>query len=211
MAKFTVYFKDKIIESHIFDSGVVHVGRDETNDLSIDNPAIAPAHAVITVKDDHCVIKKLNDDFPVIVNGEDNKDSLLQDNDKITIGKHTIIFNTTESIAPATNNNNADKDVQSLNGKLENKLKIPDANLQVLEGQHIGRVLPLKKPMTRFGSSSSGIVVIAKRKDGYHVSSLEEKNQITINREALEDKTIKLKDNDILIIDNISMQFFLDK
>ena len=33
MAKFTVYFKDKVIQSHIFESGVVRIGQDETNDL----------------------------------------------------------------------------------------------------------------------------------------------------------------------------------
>ncbi len=209
MAKFTVYFKGKAIQSKIFDSGVIHIGRDETNDLVIDNLAIAPAHAVVIIKEDSCIIKPLNDEFPLVVNDEKSKESLLKNNDKIEIGKHTIVFNTTESIAP-NHNNTFNKDVISLNSKLEEEVHIPDANLQVMDGQHIGRVLPLKKSMTRFGNSGSGIVIITRRKDGYFISSLESNSNITVNKEPLADKTINLSNNDILVIDNTSMQFFFE-
>ncbi|MCK5191278.1 MAG: FHA domain-containing protein [Methylococcales bacterium] len=209
MAKFTVYFKGKAIQSKIFDSGVIHIGRDETNDLVIDNLAIAPAHAVVIIKEDSCIIKPLNDEFPLVVNDEKSKESLLKNNDKIEIGKHTIVFNTTESIAP-NHNNTFNKDVISLNSKLEEEVHIPDANLQVMDGQHIGRVLPLKKSMTRFGNSGSGIIIITRRKDGYFISSLESNSNITVNKEPLADKTINLSNNDILVIDNTSMQFFFE-
>ena len=209
MAKFTVYFKDKAIQSKIFDSGVIHIGRDETNDLVIDNLAIAPAHAVVIIKENNCVIKPLNDDFPLVVNGEKSKESLLQNNDKIEIGKHTIVFNITESIAP-NHNKTFNKDVISLNTKLEGEVHIPDANLQVMDGQHIGRVLPLKKSMTRFGNSGSGVVIITRRKDGYFISSLEGDSNITINNELLADKTINLSNNDVLVIDKTSLQFFFE-
>ena len=70
MAKFTVYFKDKAIQSKIFDSGVIHIGRDETNDIVIDNLAVATVHAVVIIKEDSCIIKQLNDDFPLFINNE---------------------------------------------------------------------------------------------------------------------------------------------
>ena len=116
---------------------------------------------------------------------------------------------TTESIAP-NHNNTFNKDVISLNSKLEEEVHIPDANLQVMDGQHIGRVLPLKKSMTRFGNSGSGIIIITRRKDGYFISSLESNSNITVNKEPLADKTINLSNNDILVIDNTSMQFFFE-
>jgi len=210
MAKFTIYFKDKAIQSYIYDTGVVHIGRDDTNDLVIDNLTVAPAHAVVIVKQSGCVIKQLNNDHPLVVNHEKTKEAVLQNNDTISVGKHTIIYSTTESIAPAQTNNSANKDVDFLNVKLESKVKIPDANLQVLDGQHIGRILPLKKSMTRFGHAGSGVIVISKRKDGYHISSLESDVNITVNQQPLADKTIHLNTNDIIIIDNISMQFYLE-
>jgi len=210
MAKFTVYFKDKVIQSHIFDLGVVHIGRDETNDLAIDNLTVAPIHAVVIVKEDSCVIKQLNDEFPLFINNEQSKETLLQNNDKISIGKHTVVFNTTESVIPVTNSNAANKDVESLNIKLEEKLKVPDANLQVMDGQHIGRVLPLKKSMTRFGHSGSGVGVIARRKDGYFISSLEGDSKILVNQTPVGDNTVNLNNNDIVVIDDVSMQFFFE-
>ncbi len=210
MAKFTVYFKDKVIQSQIFDSGVVRIGRDETNDLTIDNLTVAPAHAVVIVKKNSSVIKQLNDEFPVFINNEQSKETLLQNNDIISVGKHTIIYNTTESVTPVKNTNTASKDVESLNTKLEERIKIPDANLQVMDGQHIGRVLPLKKSMTRFGHNGTDVGVISRRKDGYFISSLEGDSKITVNQTLLGNKTINLNNNDVVVIDNISMQFFFE-
>jgi len=210
MAKFTVYFKGKVIQSHIFEPGVIHIGRDESNDLAIDNLTVAPAHAVVIIKENSCVIKQLNNEFPLLINNEKSKEAVLRDNDTISVGKHTIVFSTTESVSPVTNSNSASKDVESLNIKLEEKINVPDANLQVMDGQHIGRVLPLKKPMTRFGHSGAGIGVIARRKDGYFISSLEGDTNITVNQTPLGNKTVNLNNNDVVVIDNISMQFFFE-
>lgn len=212
MAKFTVYFKDKVIKSHLFDSGIIRIGRDETNDLTIDNLAVAPAHAVVIVKEDSYIVKQLNDEFPLIINNEKNKEAVLQNTDEITLGKHKLIFNTTETVISTQQNiSPADKDIKSLNGKLEESVQLPDANLQVMDGPHIGRMLPLKKSMTRLGHSGSGIVVISKRKDGYYISILEGNSDITVNQKALTDKTMILKNDDIVIVENVSMQFFLEK
>jgi pSer/pThr/pTyr-binding forkhead associated (FHA) protein len=207
MAKFTVFFKDKVTQSQLFDSGIIRFGRDETNDLIIDNLAVAPAHAVVIIKEDSCNIKQLNDEFPLIVNNEKHKNMLLVNGDTITIGKHTVVYNETELIVSALEDN---IDVNNLNKNLEDNIKAPDANLQVLDGPHIGRVLPLKKSMTRIGQSSSGIAVISRRKDGYFISSLEGDPNIIINKEPLAEKTINLKTNDMVIIDDVAMQFFID-
>lgn len=50
MAKFTVYFKDKPIHSGIYEAGVVHIGRDDSNELIVDSLAVAPIHAVVVIK-----------------------------------------------------------------------------------------------------------------------------------------------------------------
>jgi pSer/pThr/pTyr-binding forkhead associated (FHA) protein len=210
MAKFTAYFNDKAIQSKIFDSGIVHIGRDETNDFIIDNLVVAPAHAVVIMKENNCIIKQLNDEFPLIINGIKTKETILQNKDRISIGKHILIFSATETIPAAFNNNETNQDIASLNNKLEDKVQIPDANLQVMDGQHIGRILPLKKSMTRIGQSGSGIAIISRRKDGYFISTLEGNANISINQKSLGEQTMPLTNNDIVNIDNVSMQFFLE-
>ena len=210
MAKLTVFFKDKAIHSGLFEQGTVHIGRDETNDLTIDSLAIAPAHAVIIIRDDDCTIKQLNDEFPLIINGEKIKACNLNNNDMISMGKHDIIFNTAEFVESPAFNSLIDEDVKSLNQEIDGELHIPVANLQIMTGSNIGKILQLKKSMTRLGHDGNGVVAISKRKEGYFVSVLENSGTITVNNEPLNDKSLKLNTNDVLVIDNISLQFFLN-
>ncbi len=209
MAKFTVYFKDKPIRFSIFETGIVHIGRDETNDVAVDSLAIAPAHAAVILQNNSSIIKQLNNDFPLIINGEKYKEYPLKNGDTITIGKHRIVFSSTEKILdnkpilpePAP---------ESLSNALSKDGLLPDANLQVMGGKHIGRLVPLKKTMTRLGRDGSGIIIITKRKEGYYLSMLEHNDNIKINNQALAEQTRLLKNNDVILIDNIPMQFFMD-
>lgn len=212
MAKFTVYFKDKVIQSHLFDSGVIHIGRDETNDISIDNLAIAPAHAVVIIKENSCVIKQLNNEFPLIVNNEKIKETLLQNNDLISLAKHIILFNSEQSNSSFHISNSiesSNKDLEQLKTKLEDKTNTLKGNFQIMDGPHIGRTLALKKSITRFGQKGSDVVIVTKRKDGFYISTLEASSKITVNQSLLADKSIILNNNDIIVIGNLSMQFFL--
>ena len=211
MAKLTVFFKGKAIHSNLFENGIVHIGRDKTNDLTIDSLAVAPAHAVMIIRDDDYTIKQLNDNFPLMVNGEPTKECNLDNNDTISMGKHDIIFNTTKSVdIPPQSANLINKDLESLNQEIDNVSHLPAANLQIMNGYNIGKILHLKKAMTRLGRIGSGVIVISKRKEGYFVSALENINTITINNEPLNDQSLKLNNNDILVIDNTSLQFFLN-
>ena len=214
MAKFTVYFKDKAIHSGIFDSGIVHIGRDETSDLVVDSLAVAPAHAVVVIKDGTSVIKQMNEKFPLLINDQTTKEWNLKNNDVINIGKHYIVYNTTdefaEKIFETSPADATDPDVRALNQKLEDANKMPDANLQVLNGVHIGRILRLKKAMTRLGHEGAGVIVIARRKDGYFLSALQGHDGLIVNRQPLGDRTVQLQNNDVIVVDSTEMQFFLD-
>jgi hypothetical protein len=211
MVKLTVFFKDKAIHSGLFGQGIVHIGRDETNDVTIDSLAVAPAHAVIIIRDDDSTIKQLNDEFPLIINGKKTKICSLNNDDIISIGKHDIIFNTAESaVSPSELNNFLDEDVKSLNQEIDGEVHNTTANLQFMSGNNIGKILQLKKAMTRLGHNGNGVIAISKRKEGYFVSVLENNGAITVNNEPLNDKSLKLKTNDVLVIDNTSLQFFLN-
>ena len=209
MAKFTVFFKDKPIHSSIFESGVVHIGRDETNDLTIDSLAIAPAHAAVKVSDSESTIKQLNSDFPLIINGEQLKVCKLKTGDAITLGKHRIMYSSTEAVSPAPPSLQEPEN-EALNKELSNHDLLPEASFQVMGGKHIGRLVALKKTMTRFGRNGSGVVIVTRRKEGYYVSMLEHDEHIKINNTPLADKTVLLENNDVLFVDNTPMQFFMD-
>lgn len=211
MAKFTVFFKDKPIFSGIYDSGVIHIGRDDTNELVVDSLAVAPAHAAAVIKDDGCMIKQLNEKFPLLVNNQATKEWELKNNDVINVGKHSIVYNTTETIheteasgVPASKGGG----VKMLNENMAQAAKTQEGKLQVMDGPHIGRILSLKKAMTRIGHEGSGVLVIARRKDGYYASALQANEGLKINREPLGDRTVLLQNNDVVEVDKMPMQFF---
>lgn len=208
MARLTVFFKDKAIHSDLFEECIVHIGRDKTNDLTIDSLAVAPVHAVLVIRNDSCVIKQLSEDFPLIVNHVKVKECHLNNNDTISIGKHDIIYNTTESATEQIRHiDTTDKeDAKPISGV---HAPMPVANLQVMDGQNIGKILLLKNAMTRLGQSGRGMVVISKRKEGYFIAALENKDQITVNNKPLADSSLRLNNHDVIVIDNTTLQFFL--
>ncbi len=207
MAKFTVYFKDKALSSDIFDSGIVHIGSDETNEIVVDSLGIAPIHAVVVIKEEGAIIKQLSPEHPLSINGEQATEYILQNNDRIDLGKHTIIFNTVESVSVAFNHK-PDKAENELNKQLSENTQLPEASLQIISGPHIGRILALKKNMTRIGNPKAGIAVISRRKDGFYISALENLKKLEVGGQAVDDKSIKLVNNDLITINDVSMQFF---
>lgn len=211
MAKLTVFFKDKATCSRLFENGIVHIGRDETNDLIIDSLAVAPAHAVIVIRDIDTTIKQLNKEYPLIINSEKIETAALHNGDIINIGKHKIIFTDSESVddLPLQMENLIKQDVLALNKEIEGELHIPTANLQIISGSNIGKILPLKNALTRLGKADSGIIAIVKRKDGYFVSALDRSDTITLNNNLLGNNSAQLHNNDILVVGDTSMQFFM--
>lgn len=205
MAKLTVFFKDRAIHTDLFENGIVRIGRDETNDLMIDSLAVAPEHAVIHISDDSCMIKQVNLDFPLMLNGVQIKESPIKDNDTISLGKHEIVFNATEIILQSKEI--VGENFTPFNWK-STEISLPAANLQILNGENIGKIIAVKKTILQIGRKGSGIVAVTKRKDGYYVSVLENIGTITINDMPINNSSIKLNNNDILVVNDRSMQFF---
>jgi pSer/pThr/pTyr-binding forkhead associated (FHA) protein len=202
MARFTIFFKDKPIRSYVFEAGVIHIGRDTTNNIIIDSLAVAPIHAIVIIRETDCLIKQVHNDFPLIVNNQACLEYYLNNNDRISIGKHAILYSQMVYI-----------NEQSIHDAIESastETEIRDANLQVMDGKHIGRIIPIKKAITRLGRSGDGVIIISKRKEGYFISALESNINLTINQKTLSNQIIKLSHHDRISIDNIAMQFFLN-
>ncbi len=210
MAKFTVFFQDKPVHSCLFDLGVVHIGRDETNDIVLDSLAAAPAHAAVIIRENDSAIKLLNDGFSLKVNNEEQIECILNDNDKITIGKHSILYSTNESSSHAHEQiNSAATTPDLINRETGSLVSLPSAGLQILEGEHIGRIIPLKKAMTRLGKNGNGLAMVSKRHDGFFLSPLVRDHSIKINEEPVKEATVKLNDDDVVTVDEIPMKFFI--
>lgn len=205
MAKLTVFFRDKAINSGLFKRGTVRIGRDKSNEVMIDSLAVAPTHAVIIINECDSIIQQVDSAFPLIVNGKKIEACNLNNNDIISIGKHDILFNDS---GPAVHFNPVSDHTEDALPQTDHELSWPLASLQVMTGEHIGKVLQLKKLVTRLGYDSGGVVALSRRKEGYFIAVLKD-GQITVNNEPVADKSIKLNANDIIVIDDTALQFFL--
>lgn len=211
MPKLTVYFKDKEIESFTFEEGLIRIGRDETNEIIIDSLAIAPVHAVIALRDGAATIRPLQSEFPITVNGAKTTEGVLNDNDIIALGKHHVLFKNSNSVGvfkPFAEANENDSPPAKLLFGVEPEL--PNGNFQIMDGENIGKIIPIKKTMVQLGRPGQGIVVVTRKKEGYFVSTLENKGSLTVNGESIGNKIVKLSNNDILGINDKSLQFFLN-
>lgn len=207
MVKFTVSFDNKIIQSLVFDQNVIHIGNNSSSDLLIDSAYAGPDHAVVTQKGHAYFIIQVDKKYPLIINNDNIKEARLINNDKIIIDNYSISFNSAKIIIPNKN----DTATKNYAAPLEEEYIIPNANIQILSGKHIGRVISLKNNNFCFGQHGSNTAVISKNTKGYAISAEKKSAQISINQEPLGDSVLTLNDNDMLLIDNISMQFFIEQ
>lgn len=69
----------------------ITIGRNAENDIQIDNVAVSGEHARIIKGPDHYFIEDLNSLNGTFVNQEKITKRVLEENDAITIGKHTLV------------------------------------------------------------------------------------------------------------------------
>ena len=211
MATLTLRFKDKLIRAYRLETGVaINIGREESNEICIDSLAVAPTHAVVVHNSEgETVIKQLNDKFPLTVNDLPGNEHQLNEGDRISIGKHVLQYS--DAATPQELSQSSQIQASWPDQEIDLSVKAPEANLQVLNGKHIGRLIPLKRALTRLGKTGSGIVVIAKRKEGYFLSPLEGEQTIRVNSQSLSQQTVRLSHGDTLEIDQTAMQFFVEQ
>ena len=93
MAKLIVMFKDQTISEVHVGKETLKIGRDSSNHIHLENPAVSRFHAEIYRQGYPFFVEDKNSTNGVYVNGvKINWKSGIQDNDRITIGKHTLVF-----------------------------------------------------------------------------------------------------------------------
>jgi len=198
MATLTLSFRGTTQKVHRVDSGIITIGRDPDNTLCIDSLAIAPKHVIIDF--DHSDGPKLileDNQYPVLINGKSVDQHQLSHGDLISLGKHTLCYTTD------------DWDNKALEPPPDFPKPHKEAGLQILNGKNIGRVIPLKRAMTRLGNPGGSIAVIAARKNGFFLSSLEGGERIRVNGQPVGEQTIELTPGDRLEINDNKLLFYV--
>ena len=94
MPKLTLKFKSSVIQIYTFPKDrTICIGRRENNDIVIPNLTVSGYHAKIDAMGDSYLLTDLKSKNKTYVNGKEVSAVLLSDNDSISIGKHTVVFN----------------------------------------------------------------------------------------------------------------------
>jgi len=92
MLKISLKFHDRVLKEIENDQDKITIGRNEDNDIQINNMAVSGNHARITKDQNDYYIEDLDSTNGTFVNEEKIRKRVLNEHDEITIGKHTLVI-----------------------------------------------------------------------------------------------------------------------
>lgn len=101
MFELQVLLRGRVVGNSSFDQDSVRIGRTPDNDVFIDNPVFSRSHAVIQRKGIIHVIQDLKTQNGTFLNGARITVANLNDGDRITVGKFTLVFSCAEAVPMA--------------------------------------------------------------------------------------------------------------
>lgn len=200
MAKLSITFKGMPLQAIELGKGETTIGRDPSNAVHIDSLAIADFHAVIRPTPEGYIIQQLQAAFPVLLNKKQVTEDLLQDGDIIVLGKHSLYFNQQARSFPQLD--------EFPNRTPTTEFKAFEGGFQVMNGKHIGMVIPLKATVTQMGKDGAGMVIVTKGDEGYSISPGSSQVLLTINGQPVTEGEARLTDGDMVRINSALLQFF---
>lgn len=234
MAKFVLMFNKQVIQEFPLNKGSVTIGRNEENDITIENLAVSGFHARVDKTGRDYILTDLQSTNGTFVNDKKLFSHKLSHGDNIIIGKHTLLF-----LAPELQAEDAEADsgpvdlnkTMMLDTERQRELlakqektspppKKPEkiGVLSFLDGSKVGEV-ELKKKLTRIGKASTSEVrlsglfmgstaaTISKRPTGYTITFTGGLTKLKVNGEVVKG-SIPLKDFDTIELGSYKFQFY---
>jgi predicted component of type VI protein secretion system len=208
MPKLTLSFKGRTLSVHRLDPGGTLAGRDPQCPLHIDSLAVAPRHLQIRRKGQAWRISALDPDSPVYLNGERVEEAELNHGDLIGLGKHTLTLEIdSRQMATQTSSVNQANADDPATSNVPSEAQPRTACLQILSGEHIGRIIPLNRSMVRVGKAGGDCAMIVHREGGHYLTYLEGATP-TVNDLPIGDESIRLTPGSRIRIGDTELQFF---
>lgn len=208
MPKLILSFKGRALYTHNSDEDEILIGREPDCDLPIDSLSIGPKHARIRrIEGGGYELNDVDDGFPVLLNG--NRLALraeLKSGDQFEVGKYTLEFSDDADeeprlSVPMGNNTAGGASAEAEDDQL--------AYIQVCSGPMIGRVVSLRRAVTRLGHVGMHDLIVTRRHESYRLSMLEPAHKVVVNGHLLPaDKQLALDERLDLRIDGVRVRFF---
>jgi len=231
-AKLVLSLNGAVLREYPLSKERLTVGRKADNDIHIDNLSVSGQHALIITILNDSFLEDLGSTNGTFVNGKLIKKHALQNGDVVAIGKHELKyvndqatssdsdFEKTMIIRPGMANASAAA-IQKTTEKAEKiaattpgqdaavpEDKLPLGKVQVLSGPAVGKELVVKKPLTTLGRPGVQVAVLTRRPQGYFITHVEGKLPV-VNGQPIGAQAHPLKDNDVIELAGVKMEFFV--
>jgi pSer/pThr/pTyr-binding forkhead associated (FHA) protein len=233
MPVLTLKFKDNVIQDFpLQKEKSFTIGRQNNNDIVIENLAVSGNHAKIDSAGDGFVLTDLHSKNGCFVNERLVTSHWLKHGDVINIGKHVLVFEyLQDEVRPAEPSGNMDKTMVMDTNKYRDMMSKSDSDtasprikqnepggfLSYLSGGD-GEVQIAKKLIKIGKDPSCDIVVsglgigrtaatISKRPNGLYLSFVGGLSKIKVNSKVVKE-SVALKEFDIIELGSVQMQFF---
>ncbi len=237
MAKLVLSMNSAVQGEYELNRERLTIGRKPENDIPIDNLAVSGKHALIITILDDSFLEDLGSTNGTYVNGKLIKKHALKNGDVITIGKHELKYinekatadeeefektmiikpgSASAALAAAQAAERAGAGVApgrpaAAAGQPVAPSSMPLGRLTVLNGPIAGKELELTKALITLGKPGTQVAVISRRPQGYFLTHIESdgdgKRYPIVNGEAIGPKAYQLKNNDLIELAGIKMEF----
>ena len=231
MARVILVFNKKVIKEYPFDKDNMTIGRNEGNDIAIDNLAVSGLHARIDKTENTYILTDLQSTNGTFVNDQRITSHRLQHKDKIIVGKHLLFFALSKEEQAKVKETELDKTMildtarqKDLLAKQAEKkgMEVPIKKEKIgvisfIDGSDQGEI-QLTKKLTKIGKAETSEIrlggllmpptaaTISRRPNGYAITTTGGKT-VKVNNQAIQESHF-LKDFDTIEIGSYKFQFY---
>jgi len=232
MARIILVFNKKVIKEYPFTKDSLTIGRNDTNDIVIDNLAVSGLHARIDKSGDSYILTDLQSTNGTFVNDKIIASHKLQHKDKITVGKHLLFFAMSQEEQAKLKVAELDRtmilDTAQHKELLEKQAREKGVEassqkpmlgvINFIDGSDQGEI-KLTKKLTKIGKAETSEVrlggifmpptaaTISRRPNGYAITATGGKTKVKVNNQTIEDSHF-LNDFDTVEIGSYKFQFY---
>jgi pSer/pThr/pTyr-binding forkhead associated (FHA) protein len=230
MAKLVLSSGGTVLHQYFIDKDRLTIGRDEHNQIVIDDPAISREHASITTVGNDQILEDLQSSNGTLVNGTRISRQILHHGDVIEFGpfnlrylnpklaaeinlEHTMLIG---ALQPPDNGAGAPSKPKissegiSPTSTRAVKTRFPKGRVKVIFGPRAPNIIELDRVIATFGKPGEQLAVITRRPMGFFITHVEGSVYPKVNKQAIGKEPRALLNNDVIEVGGDTLEFLLD-
>lgn len=228
MAKLILSSGGAVLNQFFVDKERLTVGRDPGNDISIDDPAVSRAHAVIITVGNDRIVEDLQSSNGTFVNGARVSRQILKHGDVIEFGAFHLRYLNPKAAAEINLEQTMiitalPEELRELRGKQGPaaeaaaapsaravKTRFPSGRAKFFAGPRAPGVVELDRVVATVGQPGEALAVITRRPHGYFITHVEGQRYPRVNRQPIGKEPRALQNHDVIEVADDKLEFLAD-